>query len=76
LITAAWDGGGCVGLASWRADQRSRHHDIFIGMKRALIQFDGTTYSKLRQTAFDEKLSISAVGREMVDRAARVVSST
>ena len=37
-------------------------------MKRALFQFDEATYSKLRQTAFDQKLSISAVVREMVDK--------
>jgi len=44
------------------------HHDIIVDMRRALIQFDEDTYSKLRQTAFDKKQSISAVVREMVDK--------
>ena len=37
-------------------------------MRRALIQFDEETYLKLRQKAFEEKRSISAVVREMVDK--------
>ena len=35
-------------------------------MKRALVQFDEDTYRKLRQRAFRQERSISAVVREMV----------
>jgi plasmid stability protein len=35
-------------------------------MKRALIQFDEETYRQLRQRAFRQERSISAVVREMV----------
>jgi len=35
-------------------------------MKRALVQFDEETYRKLRQRAFRQERSISAVVREMV----------
>jgi hypothetical protein len=35
-------------------------------MKRTLVQFDEETYRKLRQRAFRQERSISAVVREMV----------
>lgn len=35
-------------------------------MRRALIQFDEETYRKLRQQAFQQERSISALVREMV----------
>ncbi len=37
-------------------------------MKRALVQFDEDTYRKLRQRAFRQERSISAVVREMVTK--------
>lgn len=37
-------------------------------MKRALVQFDEETYRQLRQRAFRQERSISALVREMVAR--------
>ena len=37
-------------------------------MKRTLIQFDDETYVKLRQQAFEQGKSISALTRELVDK--------
>ncbi len=41
-------------------------------MKRALIQFDEDTYRRLRQRAFRQERSISAVVRDMVGKGLEV----